>query len=99
MCHELLHSIETDDGSSLIEKDMNILIVTHGSILKEILKYLVHDLNSEFLHKIDDLSRSAPNASVSRFLINIDAKTRTLLKSKCESLHEFDPKSSALCDL
>ena len=49
------------------EYAFDVLVVTHGALMKEIFKYLILDLNCHFFHDYDELNKPIGNTSISHF--------------------------------
>ncbi|CAF0850786.1 unnamed protein product [Rotaria sp. Silwood1] len=47
--------------------DLDVLVVSHGSVIRELIKYFAHDLQTDIGQHIDTIQELAPNASVTRF--------------------------------
>ncbi|CAF0902154.1 unnamed protein product [Rotaria sordida] len=75
----LLHSSYKNNFS-----DFDILIVTHGAIIREFIKYFVYDLQVDIGQYLDTIQDIAPNTSITRFKvtysINDDLNSMTTIK-------------------
>jgi len=121
-CHEVLkrwHSfLEKMLNGILKEQTINesctfdILVVTHGALMREIFKYLVLDLKCEFLFDCECWTMPIENTSISHFvfvykvnnlndepMVENDAE---IISLKCEYLmrnEHLKTKTDTLCDL
>jgi broad specificity phosphatase PhoE len=60
----LLHSPYENDFS-----DLDILIVSHGAVIRELIKYFACDLQTDIGQHFDTIQDIAPNTSVTRFKV------------------------------
>ena len=58
----LLHSPYENDFS-----DLDVLIVSHGAVIRELIKYFVCDLQTDIGKHLDTIQDIAPNTSITRF--------------------------------
>jgi broad specificity phosphatase PhoE len=100
-CSEIGVASFAKSSSDDIKNEMSILVVSHGSIMKQIIKYFVHDLKCDFgEHDASLLEKSAPNASVTKFSLNVgDLEDVRLINIKCECIHESLVASNSACNL
>lgn len=49
--------------------DIDILVVTHGAVIREFIKYFACDLQTDIGHHLDTIQDIAPNTSITRFQV------------------------------
>ena len=93
-------SFELNEDAERNECSDEILIVSHGSFMCQIFKFLVYDLNCHFPFCHSRVQSKIPNTSVSTFSFELDLDNFALNKSglnpdlinklrvKCNSFHD-----------
>lgn len=67
----------------------NILVVSHGGALRELLYYIAEKCPTKFLEK-PRIGGVSPNTGVSKFQINFNAQTKVIEFVTCFFLHNAD---------
>lgn len=109
-----LSNSQFDEDSSLEDTgyidQFEILIFTHGAYMREAMKYFLNEFNCEFPFDTNELNKSPPNTSISKFRVELDVNSsgedlkNCLRFVKCEYLYEknhleSETESQNLCDL
>ena len=60
--------------------ELDILIISHGAVIRELIKYFAYDLQTDIGKHFDTIQELAPNTSITRFQViySIDKPTTKL---------------------
>lgn len=78
--------IDEYDYSNLPVYD--ILIVSHGALIREMLKYFVHDLRCEIPCEKSSLKDVPPNTALSKFTVTLGDSPKDLPRLICNCLSD-----------
>lgn len=67
----------------------NLLLVSHGGVLRQLFNHFFVELESEFLVESRDISMVSPNTGVSKFKIFLNEETKLPKYVKCICLHDI----------
>lgn len=69
--------------------DVDILIVSHGAVIREFIKYFVCDLQTDIGEHLDTIQDIAPNTSITRFEVtySIDGDSNTITTVELVDYH------------
>jgi hypothetical protein len=75
----------------------NLLVLTHGSYMRELFKFFIHDLECECQGAhIESLTRTSPNTSISKF--SFDFRPNLVATNKEQNLTYDSFMSHLRCD-
>ena len=89
-----LTSLSSISSSSILSRnsssELDILVVTHGAIIRELIKYFVEDLQTDLGKYIDSIQELAPNTSITRFQVvySIDEQSLPRITLKLMDYHK-----------
>jgi hypothetical protein len=73
----------------------NVLVVSHGALLRELLKYFVYDLRCEIPHDHSVLKQVPVNTALSKFTVQISSQENELPNLTCHLFSDKDHLSNA----
>jgi hypothetical protein len=83
----------------------NVLVVSHGALLRELLKYFVYDLRCEIPHDHSILKQVPVNTALSKFTVQISSQENELPNLTChlfsdkEHLSTSNLETRTLCNM
>lgn len=82
-------------GNEIVNEDCknccigNLLLVSHGGVLRQLFNHFFVELESEFPVESRDISMVSPNTGVSKFKIFLNEETKLPKYVKCICLHDI----------
>lgn len=67
--------------------NIDILVVSHGAVIRELIKYFVFDLHTDIGQRVESIQELAPNASITRFQVKYSINKQQI---RTTTLHLID---------